>query len=73
MKVKDLYPVLSIFQDIQVRSARTAEPMGNKSYLDDEGCCDLGTYEEDTVYGIEPKIDEEGKPYLAILVDLNAR
>ena len=70
MKVKDLYEVLSSFQDIQIWNARTAEPWGSRSYIDDRAC-DITTYEDNNVFGIAPKVDSEGKTYLAILVDMN--
>ena len=70
LKVKDLYDILCPFQNIQIWNAKTAEPWGERDYMADSSC-DITSYEEYDVYGLAPKIDKSGNPYLAILVDLN--
>ena len=70
MTVKELCNVLSPFQNIQVGDSKTGEPMTYVNYLADSSCEVEGSYGDYDVYGIAPKIDKEGKPFLAILVEL---
>ena len=69
MKVKDLYDVLSPYQNIQFGDSKTGEPLTYVSYIADSGC-EITSYEDYEVYGIAPKVDKEGKTYLAILMDM---
>lgn len=67
MKVKDLYNVLSPFQNFQLGDSKTGEPLTFVDYMADSGC-EIENYEEYEVYGIAPKSNKEGKLYLAILI-----
>lgn len=67
MKVKDLYNVISPFQNLQIADSKTAEPLTFVSYIADSGC-EITNYEEYEIYGIAPKKDKEGDLYLAILI-----
>lgn len=69
LTLKDLFPVLSPFQDFQIIDSQTANSLTGVDYLADSSC-EASTYESDTVCGITPKVDKEGNPYLAILVKL---
>ena len=71
MKVKDLCGVISPFQNIQIWDSKTAEAETCVSYLADSGC-EVMNYENDEVYSIAPKVDKNGAPYLAILVEMKA-
>ena len=70
MKVKELCDVLSPFQNIQVCDSKTGEAFTYVNYLADNGCEVYDSYGDDDIYGIAPKVDKDGKPYLAILVEL---
>ena len=70
MKVKELCDVLSPFQMIQVGDSKTGEPITSMDYLADSTCEVYDSYGNYDVYGIAPKIDKDGKPYLVILVEL---
>ena len=71
MQVKELLNVLSPFQNIQFGDSKTGEPLTYVSYLADSSC-EADSYADNTLYGVAPKIDKEGQPYLAILVELHA-
>lgn len=68
MKVKDLYSVISPFLDIQIGDSKRDVPLTHKSYLADSGC-DIESYEDDDIYALIPKIDKDGEPYLAIMIE----
>ena len=70
MKVKELCDVLSPFQNIQVFDSKTGEPITSMDYLADSSCEVYDSYGDDDIYGIAPKVNKDGKPYLAILVEL---
>jgi len=67
--VKELYNIVSPYLDMQIGDSKTGEPLTCVDYLADSRC-ELYNYEEYDVYGITPKVNKEGKPYLAILVEL---
>ena len=66
MIVKELYDALSPYQEIQIGDSKTGEPITYVSYR--QGVC---KYDRNKVYGIAPKVDKKGKPFLAILVELD--
>lgn len=68
MKVKDLYPVISPFLDIQIGDSKLDTPLTSKSYLADSGC-EVDSYEDYDIYALIPRIDKDGNAYLAILVE----
>lgn len=71
MKVKDLYPVISPYLDIQIGDSKLDAPLTSKSYLADSGC-GLDDYADDDVYALIPRIDKDGKAYLAIMIESKA-
>jgi len=71
MKVKDLYPVISPYLDIQIGDSKMDDPLTSLSYLADSGC-EVGNYEESEIYALIPRVDKEGKAYLAILIENKA-
>ena len=68
MKVKDLYPVISPYLDIQIGDSKLDAPLTSKSYLADSGC-DVESYEDFDIYALIPRIDKGGKAYLAIMIE----
>jgi len=66
MIVKELYDALSPYQEIQIGDSKTGEPITYVSYRQD-----VCKYDRNKVYGIAPKVDKKGKPFLAILVELD--
>ena len=71
MKVKDLYPVISPFLDIQIGDSKLDIPLTSKSYLADSGC-EIDDYADDDIYALIPRIDKGGKPYLAVMIENKA-
>lgn len=71
MKVKDLYPVISPFLDIQIGDSKLDAPLTSKSYLADSGS-GLDDYGDHDVYALIPRIDKNGKAYLAIMIESKA-
>jgi hypothetical protein len=71
MTVKELFNTVSPFLDMQICDSKTGEPLTGVDYLANSGC-DLCTYEEDDIYGIAPKVNKDGKLYLAILIEVEA-
>lgn len=71
MKVKDLYPVISPFLDIQIGDSKMDAPLTSLSYLADGGC-EVEYYEESEIYALIPRIDKEGNAYLAVLIEHEA-
>lgn len=69
MKVKEIIDVLSPYQSFQIGDSKTGEPITYVSYLADSGCeaWDYGDYK---LYGIAPKVNKDGKPYLALFVEM---
>lgn len=70
MKVKDLYPVISPFLDIQIGDSKMDTPLTSLSYLADSGC-EVDSYADYEVYALIPRIDKDGDAYLAIMVENN--
>ena len=71
LTLKDLYSILSPFQNFQIGDSRTGEPLTGVDYLADSSC-EAESCEDYRIHGIAPKIDKDGNPYLAILVELTA-
>lgn len=71
MKVKDLYPVISPFLDIQIGDSKMDAPLTSLTYLADSGC-EVGNYEESEIYALIPRVNKEGTAYLAILIENQA-
>ena len=71
MKVKDLYPVISPYLDIQIGESKTDRPLTNKTWLANSNC-EISTYEDEDIYALIPRIDKEGNAYLAILIETKA-
>ena len=71
MKVKDLYPVISPFLDIQIGDSKMDTPLTSLSYLADSGC-EIDSYADYDIYALIPRIDKDGDAYLAILVENKA-
>ena len=71
MKVKDLYPVISPYLDIQIGDSKLDALLTSKSYLADSGC-EIDDYADHDVYALIPRIDKNGKAYLAILIENKA-
>jgi len=71
MKVKDLYSAISPYLDIQIGDSKLDTPLTSKSYLADSGCRidDYGDYD---IYALIPKIDKDGNPYLAVMIENGA-
>ena len=68
MTVKDLCKTISPLQNIQIGDSKTGEPLTYVTYLADSSC-EVWDYGDSEVYGIAPKVDKDGKPYLAILIE----
>jgi hypothetical protein len=71
MKVKELYPVISPYLDIQIGDSKLDGPITPVSYLADSGC-EINNYANYDIYALIPKIDNDGNAYLAILVENKA-
>jgi hypothetical protein len=71
MKVKDLYPVISPYLDMQVVDSKLDGPITPVSYLADSGC-EINNYADYDIYALIPKIDNDGNAYLAILIEHEA-
>jgi hypothetical protein len=71
MKVKDLYPVISPFLDIQIVDSKMDTPLTSLSYLADSGC-EVDSYADYDIYALIPRIDKDGNAYLAILIENKA-
>lgn len=71
MKVKDLYPVISPYLDIQIGDSKLDALLTSKSYLADSGC-GVDDYEDYDIYALIPRIDKDGNAYLAILIEHEA-
>ena len=71
MKIKDLYPVISPYLDIQIGDSKLDTPLTSKSYLADSGC-ETDNYADYDIYALIPRIDKDGNAYLAILVENKA-
>ncbi len=71
MKVKDLYPVISPYLDIQIGDSKLDTPLTSKSYLADSAC-EVDNYADYEVYALIPKIDKDGDAYLAIMIENKA-
>jgi len=71
MKVKDLYPVISPYLDIQIGDSKLDTPLTSKSYLADSGC-EIDDYGDYDIYALIPKIDKDGNAYLAIMIENQA-
>ena len=68
MKVKDLYPVISPYLDIQIGDSKLDTLLTSKTYLAGSGC-EVDNYEDYDIYALIPRIDKDGNAYLAILVE----
>ena len=71
MKVKDLYPVISPYLDIQIVDSKLDGPITPVSYLADS-ICEISSYADYDIYVLIPKIDNNGNAYLAILIEHEA-
>lgn len=71
MKVKDLYPVISPYLDIQIGDSKRDVPLTSLSYLADSNC-EVDGYEDYEVYALIPKVNKEGIAYLAIMIENKA-
>ena len=71
MKVKDLYPVISPYLDIQIGDSKMDAPLTSLSYLADSGC-EADNYADYDIYALIPRIDKDGDAYLAIMVENKA-
>ena len=71
MKIKDLFPVISPYLDIQLGDSKLDGPITPVSYLADSGC-EVDNYADYEVYALIPKIDNNGNAYLAILIEHEA-
>ena len=71
MKVKDLYPVISPYLDIQIGDSKRNVALTSLSYLADSGC-EVDSYADYEVYALIPRIDKDGNAYLAILIEHEA-
>jgi len=71
MKVKDLFPVISPYLDIQIGDSKLDTPLTSKSYLADSGC-GIDDYRDHDIYALIPKIDKDGNAYLAVMIENEA-
>lgn len=71
MKVKDLYPVISPYLDVQIMDSKLDGPITPVSYLADSRC-EINNYADYDIYALIPRIDKDGKAYLAILIENEA-
>ena len=71
MKVKDLYPVISPYLDIQIGDSKLDTPLTSKSYLADSGC-EVDNFADYDIYALIPRIDKDGNAYLAIMIENQA-
>ena len=71
MKLKDLYPVISPYLDIQIGDSKMDGALTSKSYLADSGC-EIDNYADYDIYALIPRIDKDGNAYLAILIENKA-
>ena len=71
MKVKDLYPVISPYLDIQIGDSKMDGALTSKSYLADSGC-ETDNYADYDIYALVPRIGKDGDAYLAIMVENKA-
>ena len=70
MTVKELSAIVSPYQDMQIFDSKTMTPYTSVQYRADSGCEVFDSYGEDEVYSIVPMVNSEGKPYLAVLVEM---
>ncbi len=72
MKVKDLYPVISPYLDVQIADSKLADrALTTMSYLA-ESRCEIDSYADYEVYALIPRISKEGDAYLAIMIENKA-
>ena len=71
MKVKDLYPVISPYLDIQIGDSKRDVALTSLSYLADSGC-EIDSYADYEVYALIPRISKDGDAYLAIMIESKA-
>ena len=71
MKVKDLYPVILPYLDIQIGDSKLDTPLTSKSYLADSGC-ETDNYADYDIYALIPRISKDGDAYLAIMIENKA-
>ena len=71
MKVKDLYPVISPYLDIQIGDSKRDVALTSLSYLADSGC-EIDSYADCEVYALIPRISKDGNPYLAVMIENGA-
>ncbi len=69
MKVKDLYQVTSPRIGVQIGDSKLYAPLTNKTYLGDS---EISDYENEDIYALIPRVDKNGIPYLAILIEAKA-
>lgn len=70
MKVKDLYAVISQFENIQIFNAKSGEPRTCVDYLADSGT-ELWEFADETVYGLSAGKDSEGGAFIRIMTEEN--
>lgn len=68
MKVKDLYAVISQFENIQIFNAKSGEPRTCVDYLANSNT-ELWNFEDETVYGLSVGINREGGEYIRIMTE----
>ena len=72
MKVKDLYPVISPYLDIQISDSKLADrALTAVSYLA-ESNCEIDNFADYEVYALIPMISKDGDAYLAIMIENKA-
>lgn len=68
MKVKDLYAVISHFENVQIYNAKSGEPRTCVDYLADSGT-ELWDFADETVYGLSAGKDSEGEAFIRIMTE----
>lgn len=68
MKVKDLYAVISQFENIQIFNAKSGEPRTCVDFLADSGT-ELWNFADETVYGLSAGKDNDGEAYIRIMTE----
>lgn len=71
MKIKDLYPVISPYLDIQIGDSKRDVALTSMSYLA-ESRCEIDSYADYEVYALIPRISKDGDAYLAIIIENKA-
>lgn len=71
MKLKELFGIISIYQDIQLMDSQTGEILTDVTYISggSRGNIEsIESHESDLVHGITAKIAEDETPYLLVTI-----